>query len=118
MVSNLKLPRKKTREEDGQAPTIEELLTTITEQQRVIQSDGGTEFADSADFRLTCNAHYYDIQTTGLLDISSQREKGERPNKTLVEKTKCLYYIPPPWGSNFGAQQLSRHVKYTIEHTI
>ena len=53
------------------APTMEELLATIPEQQRVVRTDGGTEFAGLADFRATCTAHDDDIQTTGP-DTSSQ----------------------------------------------
>ena len=77
--------------QDSTAPTMEDLLATIPEQQRVVRTDGGTEFAGSADFRATCIAHNYDVQTTGP-DTSSQNGKGERPHRTLAEKTKCLLY--------------------------
>jgi hypothetical protein len=72
-------------------PTMEDLLASLPEQRRVIRTDGGMEFAGSQDFRSTCNSHDYDVQVTGP-DTSSQNGKGERPHRTLAEKTKCLLY--------------------------
>lgn len=80
-------------EEDEQALTTEDLLLANSpeEQQMVIQTDGGAEFAGSAECRSTCGAHNYDVQTTGP-DKSSQNEKGESPHRTLAKKTKCLLH--------------------------
>ena len=39
---------KTSVEQDATAPTMEELLATIPEQQRVVRTDGGTEFAGMA----------------------------------------------------------------------
>jgi hypothetical protein len=76
---------------DELAPTMEEYLDSLPEQRRVIRTDGGKEFAGSEEFRSTCNRHDYDVQLTGP-ETSSQNGKGERPHRTLAEKTKCLLY--------------------------
>jgi hypothetical protein len=47
------------------APTMEDLLSSLPEQRRVIRTDGGAEFAGSENFRATCDAHDYDVQVTG-----------------------------------------------------
>jgi hypothetical protein len=49
---------------DAMTPMMEDLLRSLPEQQRVIRTDGGMEFAGSDEFRATCNTHEYDVQTT------------------------------------------------------
>jgi hypothetical protein len=73
------------------APTMEALLSSLPEQQQIIRTDGGTEFARSDAFRAKCSEHDFTVQTTSP-DTSNQNGKGERPHRTLAEKTKCLLY--------------------------
>ena len=73
------------------APTMEDLLASLPPQQRVIRTDGGTEFAGSHQFREKCSEYDFNVQVTGP-DTSSQNGKGERPHRTLADKTRCLLY--------------------------
>jgi hypothetical protein len=74
---------------ENSAPNLESTMANLPPQQRVIRTDGGKEFAGSDEFREKCSEHDCDVQTTGP-DSSSQNGKGERPHRTLAEKTKCL----------------------------
>jgi hypothetical protein len=73
------------------AINLESIMSNLPPQQRINQTDGGTEFAGLDAFREKCSEFDYDVQTTGP-DSSSQNGKGERPHRTLAMKTKCLLY--------------------------
>jgi hypothetical protein len=79
------------KEDTALNPNLEAIMANLPPQRRIIRTDGGKEFAGSDAFREKCNEHDYDVQVTGP-DSSSQNGKGERPHRTLAEKTKCLLY--------------------------